>query len=516
MSKQLLFILLVPFSMTIKAMDDIAAQIKPSIDEKTAQQQIRSIALRENISDTQAIWKLIFKNPICALVLKNIHRLFDIASDDTKTFSTEDLADTWYVNSTTGFISKTLLFSAFKQGSHQKIHALYKAGFNTPHAQYEKLLIEDAIGDQYNALYTVRPLGSKRQCYNLECIRVLLEYSPETLVEKTFYPTQINVLINEVNRYKYLKESDKVMELVEDNHDILFLFIERICQANCGHIEAIRRDLQALSCANKKWYTYLANEESRKKIIRIIALHKEWNDACTAHTLGYENIHKKIIRLFDIANSSDKFFDENDLKDAWYLNATRTYVRHNIGNTYVKPYGDTKSNQTLLLSSIASHNKEKMILLLNAGINPNHTRVSVHPLLDIVDNYNTQKQPSYQMVQLLLKKGANPNCRTYVTQLTPLAYAVFNNHRGLARLLLRFKANPYLLIYSGTEPNKFCINDTIETYDPKNPHLRNVFCFEQEPKGWFTKMVNEVKENPNAKPKKKQSVKNKKSIDQYY
>lgn len=91
--------------------------------------------------------------------------------------------------------------------------------------------------------------------------------------------------------------------------------------------------------------------------------------------------------------------------------------------------------------------------------------------------------------EILLKNGVDPNYRPSIGRLSPLMWAMQNNHQELAWLLYMKGANPYHVITSIPSEQNWSIG-TILSIVPSTPWRENAFMMgNDEVKVWLKEYV---------------------------
>jgi hypothetical protein len=288
------------------------------------------------------------------------------------------------------------------------------------------------------------------------------------------------------------------MHLVFHNPQIVAHITEQLCIAHQWEPKSTRKDMRALSIADKFLRRYYTREKTGQNIIRKMALHNNTSDAILAHYFGYKKIAKKIDALFNIINQPyDARFSADKFKKIWYLNATQSC-------------GHIHKQQNLLLKAITYLNLKRVEALIGAGIDCNPTRcenpIALMADLDYhsLDKYN--KKRFYAIAHLLLKKNIHPDSRNFVTDLTLLHQATSNNDQQFARILLKKGANPNALYIEESQSplpgttirRQYSPNATIFTYNPDEiPGFLNAFYLEKSdnPEVWLAALIEDITQN---------------------
>ena len=273
--------------------------------------------------------------------------------------------------------------------------------------------------------------------------------------------------------------------LVLFDRDLLLQITAGICNKHNYQPKEIRKDIRALSNTNRFFHNHYAQEKVKQEIIDLCLPYHNSNSKDIARDLGCHGIHAKIERLTDIVRNKEENFNENDLKDPWYLAVTTTYkLDYNI---YQQPL-----NQSLLYIAIDYRQLEKAITILKNTKKLHFNYEDEQNLLLKIVQYRAfftkyqlwqENDPNQYLTltQGLLQKGIDPNGRGNNSQYTPLLCSVKHADTELVRLLLKYGANPYL-----------------EGYDGWNKKTVNAFDLEPE-KGWLQNIIDDVKESKKLK-----------------
>jgi ankyrin repeat protein len=156
MNKTITFLLLIAITTLSHGMEKIICD--KHCDEKALKAKIDAWADAHEKSHLQAAKQLMQTHNCCKPIYDKIDRLFDIAHDPDRQFTTEDLSDPWYVNATeTGkftpypckmshYTKSTLLSTAYTENlpyfQLQKIKTLIHAGANVKNITNNNLLIK--------------------------------------------------------------------------------------------------------------------------------------------------------------------------------------------------------------------------------------------------------------------------------------------------------------------------------------------------------------------------------------
>jgi hypothetical protein len=279
-----------------------------------------------------------------------------------------------------------------------------------------------------------------------------------------------------------------------------------------GVVRSLGRDLQALACVNTSFSQKLSKEKKAKKLITIISENRKMCDEKVAYHLNpkggiFHTIVQKMDRLLDIVTDADKQFTQEDLKDAWYINAShqvshswlrrkmekykyRDVTRPQETGMKFRQMAETLSPHTLLSLAFKAMDFEKIEQLLAAGADCKN-KINNALLLDIakkrVINFGKHKNRRvhyFMMVQLLLKHGAYPDYPCSPKSPTPLMIAAHNNDQEYALLLLQHFADPYCVTYAHMQQMEYPF-----WYHKSDGIEKNACDVEQgEPEGWLTEM----------------------------
>lgn len=217
--------------------------------------------------------------------------------------------------------------------------------------------------------------------------------------------------------------------------------------------------IKSLTCVSKQFNFIFSDERMAKGIL--ILLKEDFPREYIPDILRYLNfkggifhqINDKINNLFDIVYDSNKNFQEDDLKDVWYLNITMMVDDYTL-KTKLLPYKNWNSNsidkikckvetfylQSLLPIAIKTRNLDKITKLLENGVDVNN-----FILTDIAKNRVNPKEKHkinkrYYLIagQLLLEYGAKRIVNRSKSYPTALMTAVYNDDEEYAFILLKY------------------------------------------------------------------------------
>lgn len=266
-----------------------------------------------------------------------------------------------------------------------------------------------------------------------------------------------------------------------DSEDILSCITIKLCSENSYKI---KNNIKNLTLTNKFFCNYYASEKIKQNIIRTCALFNNSNDYDIANVLGYYKIKEKIEYFVTIAKNSSLNFEEEDLKETWYLNVT----------TYIKQRA-LPCNQSLLYIALDHAydtnicNLEKVKSIIHSSLSLNFfygegqnilSRISFfrYYIMQHISPESSLLQDLLEIARDVLDKGMLPDGHTKRSQHTPLMLAAMNKDISFVRLLLEYDANPYAKTYQQMvgAPEQ-CAFDMHATAHKK----------------WLTELVNEVK-----------------------
>jgi hypothetical protein len=142
-----------------------------------------------------------------------------------------------------------------------------------------------------------------------------------------------------------IHHDNDLTKMVLYNPDIVSCITQ---QLYLGHfVDVIKKDFKSLVLTNTFFCDYYSIEQNKQMIIQTVVRHYRGSEVTIARLLGCRSITKKINYFWDIADSREKQFTEEDLEQTWYLNLN--YPR----------------SGSLLYRIIQNHDYEKAELLLN-------------------------------------------------------------------------------------------------------------------------------------------------------
>lgn len=299
--------------------------------------------------------------------------------------------------------------------------------------------------------------------------------------------------INGMKRPNNFQGSDITnAEMVLYDSDILQQITPYLCMSHDYRPCEIRKDIRALYETSKFLHHYYGQEKNQQDIIRSCSHYHGSNDKDVARNLKCCTVLAKIKRYTDIAHNKNQQFNENDLKEPWYLNMTTAFwckflrrsVQQSLLQIALNHSDTTKAIQIIdhakQLDFYYSYNYGKNLLSDITRIRNQNQNFDINQDCITDDEYNDL----LEIAKRLLQKNILPDGREKIEHFTPLMDAVKYNDKELARLLLEYGADPYA-----------------EYYDIFAKKRTNTFDLE-EGKSWLQKMINEVAENKNNQDKK--------------
>lgn len=259
------------------------------------------------------------------------------------------------------------------------------------------------------------------------------------------------------------------------------------------------KNILSLVCINKASNNWL--NEHANVFVDVLQNKYKLSTQVAAEVLNFNMMTQNIGRLFDIAESKDKVFDDNDLADQFFVNATGTgqltllgaVVSKCIDNDY-NPCCGKKLNQLLGSKKIST---KKLIRQISDLMVFRHW-----------DSTNAEKNSRLlSTMQLLINAADNIDYREFIVFYTLLMDAVRKGDDTVAYLLLRKGANPYLgkldMLGEAEEEDQYIRDKSTPKHLSKevstdhefriNSFQMSCWTTSKRPEGWLEDLVEFVK-----------------------
>ena len=179
-------------------------------------------------------------------------------------------------------------------------------------------------------------------------------------------------------------------------------------------------------------------------------------------------LFKKRVRAFYRPLLNEKFLEEHENEEGLYPINGR-WSKYPINNNNIARFVSYKTQELNYTCMPTALNSKLIQLLVFYNLDPNFKYDTLNPFLAYIMDYNNTNKV-LEIINSLLKHGANPNTVSCVWGMDVLYYAILTNIRNQIdntkkiHALLQYGANPNICIKGGEQP----LHRAIINYHPVN------------------------------------------------
>ncbi len=323
----------------------------------------------------------------------------------------------------------------------------------TGNPEIMRLLLDSGADVNERTIFEATPLIQASMLGHAKIVELLLQYPVDTDARDKFGRTALLCAV-EKGDYDIVRVllSKKIDLNIKNNNGMTALMVA----ASLGYDKITQILIEYGADPNiesKYWGSALiiAISESFVKIAKLLIPHvseidKEFYDGSTALIqaikTGNEEVVKALLKAGANPNKHNRFFEypliaalSGALNGGKYnKEIVKLLLKHNA-DVEVQNY-----QGTVLINAVAINNKDLVNVLLKAGADINAVSARATALTEAI------QQDNLEIAKMLLAEGADPNLKGYhEISHTPLETAISRESVKAVKLLLEYKANPYVL-----------------------------------------------------------------------